>query len=629
MSTLGNSSNARSSSSDSLLSYSSSHDNASILSYATQSETYQSIRGILDNVDHKQAAEASPSPWLRKPLWVALDSSTSTSALDRHLSLFDLICIGVGATVGSGIFVLCGLIAREYAGPATFISWGIAGLCACASGLCYAELSGKFSVAGSSYSYVYVSMGELPAVIAGACLTLEYVFSASAVARSWGDKVVEFIKISHFDSKGDEILLHLIEPGYGINPMAFLVSTCSVLILLVGVKESKRVTNFFTTFKVGLVLLMSFGALSLMKKENLQPLIPPKYGITGVLRGATSSFFGYIGFDEICCMSGEAKNPSKNMPRAVLGTIVIVTILYIFAAIALVGMVPYNEISVASGFPDGFETRGLQWASEISALGELITLPIVVLVTIMAQPRLQFAMACDGLLPPIFAEIDNIGNLWYGTLFSGISMIAIATFVPFTYLNDLISAGILVAFTMTDMSVILLRRESPSHNPLLLEKLLGWFNFLSFALGISLRHYSMSLPGQIFSLILFLSLLSLVFFISTKTKCHMSISGAESFQTPFVPYLPLFAIFLNWYLIGQLEVWGLFLLAAYICISVLFYFMYSFKHSVGNRYGWDKAHDNNRFQQPLQNMISLPRVRSEDVGSNNRIRESYDSFKGS
>ena len=222
-------------------------------------------------------------------------------------------------------------------------------------------------------------MGELPAVIAEACLTLEYVFAASAVARSWGDKMVEFVKISYYASKGvnaiddssqygASVLLHILDPGYGINPMAFLVSTSSVLLLLVGVKESKGVTNIMTALKIVIVLFMCIGALFLMEKENLQPLLPAKFGLAGIFRGSTSSFFGYIGFDEICCMTGEAKNPSVNIPRAVLGTIGIVTLLYMLAAITLTGMVPYEDISVTSGFPEGFRTRGLQWASDIIAV---------------------------------------------------------------------------------------------------------------------------------------------------------------------------------------------------------------------------------------------------------------------
>lgn len=184
-------------------------------------------------------------------------------------------------------------------------------MAACFSGLCYAELAGKYPTAGSSYAYSYVSMGELPAVIAGACLTLEYVFSASAVARSWGDKVVEYIRIN-IESRGTEkgmwlpLILKILDPGCGLNPMAFLVAASSVWILLRGVKESKVVTNAVTLIKVGLVLFMAFGSLYLLDASNLSPIVPPQFGIKGILRGATSSFFGYIGYDEICCISGES-----------------------------------------------------------------------------------------------------------------------------------------------------------------------------------------------------------------------------------------------------------------------------------------------------------------------------------
>lgn len=282
--------------------------------------------------------------------------------LHRHLSLFDLVCVGVGATIGSGIYVLCGLIANKYAGPATFLSWGIAGGAACFSGVCYAELAGKIPSAGSVYVYAYVSIGELPAVLAAACLTLEYVGSAAAVARSWGDKIVEWL---HEESSPLERYL---DPGFGCNPMAFLVSFCSTMLLLKGVKESKGVTNFFTIFSVFLVLSMALGGLTLMQKKNLIPLIPPQYGLAGVFRGATSSFFGYIGYDEICCIAGEAINPRKNLPRAVILTLFIVSTLYMVAALALTGMQPYLEISTKSGFPSAFRWNHVEWAAQLAAV---------------------------------------------------------------------------------------------------------------------------------------------------------------------------------------------------------------------------------------------------------------------
>ena len=198
-------------------------------------------------------------------------------------------------------------------------------------------------------------MGEIPAVAAGACITLEYIVASSAVARSWGDKVVAFI-IAYIDDDSHFIMKYL-QPGYGFNPMAFLISVSSVTLLLKGVKESKQATNLFTLLKVSLIAFMSIASLSLMDTNNLFPLLPAKFGIAGILRGSTSSFVGYIGFDEICCMGGEVVDPVKNLPRAVMGTIGLVTVLYVIAAIGLVGMVPYQYISETSGFPDGFRYR--------------------------------------------------------------------------------------------------------------------------------------------------------------------------------------------------------------------------------------------------------------------------------
>lgn len=226
-------------------------------------------------------------------------------------------------------------------------------------------------MAGSSYAYVYAAMGELPAVIAFACLTLEYIISGSAVARSWGDKMVDWLKVElHINNWMQKLL----NPGWGFNPMAFIVSALSTASLLQGVKESKTVTNFFTAVKVLLVLFMIFGGAWFFKFENLTPFIPRNLGVSGIMRGATSSFFGYIGYDEVCCVAGEAINPQRNLPRAVLLTIGIVTALTVFASLALVGMQPYTEISTTSGFPEAFTYNESSIAYQITAVSQLYIL---------------------------------------------------------------------------------------------------------------------------------------------------------------------------------------------------------------------------------------------------------------
>ena len=204
---------------------------------------------------------------------------------------------GVGGTIGSGIFVLNGLIANQYAGPATFISWTVSGIAAMLSGCCYAELSGRIPSAGSSYAYAFVALGELPAFITAGMLTLEFLLSGSAVARSWGDKLVEWLRV---ELDVSEKVLQFLEPGYGINPAACVVSLSCSMLVLAGVKESKKVTDIFTWLKVSLVVFMTIGGFVLFNKDNFSPFIPPEFGTSGILRGAVSSFFGFLGFDAVC-----------------------------------------------------------------------------------------------------------------------------------------------------------------------------------------------------------------------------------------------------------------------------------------------------------------------------------------
>lgn len=549
--------------------------------------SYQSLpstEGLSSSSDDDAARSLSASQ----------SSSSQCHELKRHLSLFDLVCIGVGSTVGSGVFVLTGLIANRHAGPATFLSWSLAGGAACASGLCYAEMGGRHPSSGSTYVYARETLGETASVVAAACLTLEYLFSASAVARSWGDKVVDYVQDEFgwidtgYDGSddGSDVWL-LLDPGWGINPMAFLVSLGSVVLLLGGVQESKMVTNVFTTVKMVLVLFMAVAGLSLMRwKENMVPLVPPQFGAAGVLRGATSSFFGYVGFDEICCIAGEAKDPARNMPRAIILSLIMVTVLYIATSLALVGMVPYEDVSTDNGFPDGFRYRGCNWAAEISAIGEIITLPLVVLVTVMVQPRLQYAMAKDGLLPKKFANVDASGNLVYGTKCAGVLMITVATLVPFEYLDDLISAGTLVAFSITDVSVIISHKRSPIESPRLLKQLLAAFMVNSFVFGVSLRWCLGSFVDdgatdgggatERWSRYLVLASLACACGIGNqirncperKTAYSDEARDGNLFLTPFVPTLPLLGSFINVYLIAQLETSGLIMLFLYIGLMV-------------------------------------------------------------
>jgi len=209
----------------------------------------------------------------------------SETALERHLSLIDLLAIGVGGTIGSGLFVLAGLVAHEYAGPSSVVSWAISGCAALLSGCCYAELSARIPLSGGAYAYAFVAMGELPAVLTAACLSLEYLAAASAVARSWGDKVVEWL--TEMLGDGHAAVNFLGSSSASFSPLAFLISSGTVVLLLNGVKESKKATNFFTTLKVSLVVFMVLLGFLHVQPSNWVPFVPPQFGYSGILRGAT------------------------------------------------------------------------------------------------------------------------------------------------------------------------------------------------------------------------------------------------------------------------------------------------------------------------------------------------------
>ena len=557
----------------------------------------------VSDISKNSHQHGGPPAFGEHPQFETFVTDASDDGLERHLTLFDLTSIGVGGTVGSGIFVLTGQIAHDYAGPATFLSWIMAGLAAFTSGLAFAELAARIPHSGSTYAYARLAGGKPAAVVAAACLTLEYVISGSAVARTWGDKVIVWLERSAPDS----FFLALLNPVDWINVPAALISVACMLLLLAGVRESKFVTNLITAIKMLVVGLMVVGGFLLFRPTNIQPPLAP-YGVDGVLRGATSSFFGYLGYDEICVVAGEAKHPKRDLPRAVLGTLVIVTVCYVLGALALTGMLPSTEISVTSGFPEAFASRGWGWAAQLTAFGEVATLPVVVLISLLAQPRLTYAMAKDGILPRrIFAPADIHGEsaLFVGTLVSGVVMTVVATFVPFTYLDDLISCGILVAFNMTNSALIQFRCTENSTATAELPRALVVYHGLCFLSALSWNGDNGSTDWTLASLFLTACWSACLIYICWSYPSHSGFSGLPHspedaddegeehghdtgayFEAPFVPLLPCLGIAMNWYLISQLEFLGLFLLTLYLAISLLLYHFYC-----GEKYSYERVCD--------------------------------------
>ena len=333
----------------------------------------------------------------------------ATEAPMRHMSLFDLIAFGVGCTIGSGVFVLAGVAANQYAGPSSSISYLLAGLVATLSGLPYAELSAAFPVDGSTYSYAYITLGEVWAVMSSMCQTLEYGVTSAAVARSWGNKFVDYVNEEENGSDGDDgggsnkSWGWFLEPGNLINPMAAVIALVCSMVLLCGVQESKFATNVVSTFKVLLISFMIVGGFLLASPlipqsdpdnprpatfSNWVPFVPSEFGVQGISEASSILFFAFLGFDQICNLSGEAKNPVKDVPRAVVATLMIDGLIYMLAALSLTAMMPYTEISTVSGFPRAFGANGWVWAEKVTAIGEILALPLVVMTSIQGQTRL-------------------------------------------------------------------------------------------------------------------------------------------------------------------------------------------------------------------------------------------------
>jgi basic amino acid/polyamine antiporter, APA family len=531
-------------------------------------------------------------------------STTNTSAhVERHLTLIDLLAIGVGGTIGSGLFVLTGLVAHRYAGPATVCSWALSGLAAGLSGCCYAELSGRIPRAGGAYAYTHAAMGEFPALLVATCLAINYVAASSAIARSWADKCIQWL--SEELGNDQTWIESFFRPYSTVSPLACLISSACVALLLNGVKESKRVTNIFTALKAAVSVFMVVVGLYYAKPANWKPFLPDEFGVPGVMRGATALFFGYLGYDSICSLGGEAKNPKRDLPIAVLGTLGGVCILYITATIALTGMQSYQDISPISGFPHAFYSLNVNWAGQISAAGEIATLPIVVLITVMSAPRLMLAMSRDGLLPPYFRQVDATGNLYNGTLVAGSVMVLVATFVPFEHLNDMISFAVLSILNMTDTSLLLLWHEGPVSKPKLSVHLMLAYHAAALGTAHLCTQTLHTMQGLLLSVITGVCMIVISMLIYLWCPRSNRFGGrhsatvdtensrdcdqdSEYFRTPFVPFWPCIAVAINWYLIAQLEWVGILSMLAVLALSCVYYLLYTTSTRVRSNIEWSQ-----------------------------------------
>jgi basic amino acid/polyamine antiporter, APA family len=440
-----------------------------------------------------------------KPIQTILNESHETGehSLKRALGPSNLISLGIGAIIGTGIFVITGTATALHAGPAVILSFIFAAIGCVFAGLCYAEFSSMIPVAGSAYTYGYATLGEIFAWIIGWDLVLEYAFGAATVASGWsgyfisllgdfGIKLPASIAGTHWDEflfynnhweNVTKIVPKLktlgIDPAtlphaHGVfNLLGFLAIAGCTLILVIGIKESANFNTGIVAIKVAVLItfLVIGGGYLLQHRElmatNWHPFIPKNqgfgtFGISGIFRAAGIIFFAYIGFDAVSTAAQEARNPERDMPIGILGSLVICTILYILVAGVLTALVSYTNLNVPDPLAIGIDSTGVRWGSLLVKIGALMGLTSTIVVMLLGQSRVFFSMSRDGLLPSLFSAVHpKFRTPWISTLTVGLFVAVLAASLPIDVLTEMVSIGTLLAFVIVCAGVWILRRRDP------------------------------------------------------------------------------------------------------------------------------------------------------------------------
>lgn len=490
------------------------------------------------------------------------EEKRNAEAVGPKLGLFDLLCIGIGCTVGSGVLILSGQM-LPVAGPAATLSWIIAGAVCGLTALSYIELCILIPTSGSCYAYSFHTLGEAVAVIGALCLTLEYGVSGAGVARSWASVLAQFFGISEY--------LFLWYPGSDkhnadsdmyIDFAAGLMMAICVAVVSSGLKFSKLVVNMFTVIKllfVAFLIVAGLCAWNINVFASTEVFFPK--GIGGVVHGASALFFGFVGFDEVCCLSGRTTNPRRTMPRALAGTLLVATVVSMLAQFTL-------SVSVDSAhdtnWPKLFEHKGWIWAATCANICELVLLPLIVLLSFLPQPELQAAMANDGLIPALFGRASKNGAFVWGSNISGLFMVLIATFVPFSVIWDVISLGVLLSFNITNTSLIMLRcgNGGSLEQPAVIRWLsLLWLCGGGGAYTLWIGFVDPALKGEEPSIMAAAAgCSSLLAAVLVLCKIHRRFQQSEqapsTFRVPCVPFVPGAAIILNFLMMATISGWS-------------------------------------------------------------------------
>ncbi|MEU5634981.1 amino acid permease [Streptomyces rishiriensis] len=414
-----------------------------------------------------------------------LDTEEPEHALKKSLSALDLTVFGVGVIIGTGIFVLTGTVAKNNAGPAVALAFVVAGVVCALAALCYAEFASTVPVAGSAYTFSYASLGELPAWIIGWDLVLEFALGTAVVAVGWSGYIASLL-----DNAGWHLPAALSgrdgAHGFGFDILAAALVLVLTAILVIGTKLSARVTSIVVAIKVIVVLTVIVAGAFLIHGENYDPFIPKaqpvdaggglkapliqlifgwapsNFGVMGIFTAASVVFFAFIGFDVVATAAEETRNPQRDMPRGIIGSLIICTFLYVAVSIVVTGMEHYTKLSVSAPLADAFKSTGHAWFAGFISFGAAVGLTTVCMILLLGQTRVFFAMSRDGLLPRFFSHVHpRFRTPHRPTILLGVLIAILAGFTSLSELAELVNIGTLFAFIVVAIGVIILRRSRP------------------------------------------------------------------------------------------------------------------------------------------------------------------------
>lgn len=386
--------------------------------------------------------------------------SESGKGLKKVLGAFELTMLGIGAIIGTGIFVLTGVAAADYAGPALVLSFVFSGIACSFAALCYAELAAMIPVAGSAYTFGYVGLGEIWAWIIGWDLILEYMVAVAAVAVGWSGYIVTLLKAG-----GITVPAALCNPpgqnGGIVNLPSIVILGIIMLFLIKGVSESTKLNNILVLIKLAVVILFIVVGVGHVNPANWHPFFP--YGVNGVFTGASIIFFAYVGFDAVATAAEEVKNPQRDLPIGIIASLLVCTVLYIIVSAILTGMVPYQQYhNNAAPVAYALQQVGINWGSALVSVGAVCGISSVLLVMTFGSTRILFSLSRDGLLPTVFSEVHpKFGTPVKSTVLVGVITMALSGFLQIGRLAEMTNIGTLAAFCVVSASVIVLRKKRP------------------------------------------------------------------------------------------------------------------------------------------------------------------------